>query len=205
MSIDFDYLAEVGEKLPYAGVRWGIGIDGQTLGIVAYALCNKGTVETLKDQPHVYQAVPEPIVFYAGVAEKMTVSAMVDLFDIIAQTIDRPGLTLVMEGALGDRETMVKQLNERHGVLLFKKSQGRYFDISEVIGSVADDQLTKRITLAPEFENRTERLMLDSEVGLIENGKKLSPIQAAHIWGLGYWSCVERRKKWSCGPGPQLW
>ena len=202
MNIDFSYLAELGPKFPRGGVRWGCAFDGQRLALVGYAVCTNGNHVPIRDEPGVYQAEKTPLIFYATTITGCSITRAVRVFDQIAQVTGLHGMSLVVKGSLGPREVFVRHLakHTQHRATLFAEGQGRYFDEVEVLGAVKDDQDEGVIRLADEFLERPERLMLDEEIGLIELNKPLTPLQEAHLYGLGQWSCKERRAKWTVGP-----
>ena len=76
----------------------------------------------------------------------------------------------------------------------------------EVLGAVADDRAEGVITLAPEFQPRPERVLLDEEIALVDPSKPFSPLQEAFIYGLGEWSCKRKRPKYKIGQANlRLW
>jgi hypothetical protein len=201
MNIDFDYLAEVGHAMPATGVRWGCSFDGQRLALVGYAICGTGRSVPGKD-PGVFVAEKAPTLFFATSLSGCPISRAVRTFDQIAEATGQMGLTLVMRGLLGRREVFARHLKQvgRHGLLLFNEGQGRWFDPAEVVAVVGEDKEEGLIRLAPEFEDRPERVLLDEEIGLIDLDSKLSPLQEAFVYGLGYWSAREKRPKYYVGP-----
>ena len=200
MNIDFEYLAEIGPLLPAAGVRWGCSFDGQRLALVGYAICDTGRSVLGKD-PGVYVRENAPMVFFATTLNGCPISRAVRTFDQITEVTGLMGLTLVMRGMLGRREVFARHLKQvgRHGLLLFNEGQGRWFEPEEVVAVVAEDKEEGMIRLAPEFEDRPERVLLDEEIGLIDLASKLSPLQEAFVYGLGYWSARESRPKYFGG------
>jgi hypothetical protein len=190
MNFDRQYLAEIGPLLPVASTRWGVAFDGQRLAMVEVG-------------PGAWKRDESPMVFWAAMFPGCTINRAVRLFDEIAHLTGLLGLTLVMRGNLGRYEVFVRHLHKldgRHGVRLFSQGGGRWFEDSEALAAVADDRFEGLIRIAPEFENRPERVMLDEEIGLIDPDSKLTLLQEAFVFGLGYWSCVERRPKFYVGP-----
>lgn len=200
MNIDFDYLASVGPCLPMTGGFWGCAFDGQRLALVSYALCKSDELEEIS--PRSYQNRITPMVFYAASLTGVSISRAVRIFDQICLATGEFGLALQMRGALGRNEVFVRHirsLNGRHAVNLFSEGQGRWFEESEVVAAVADDKEEGVIRLAPEFEDRPERLLLDEEIGLIDLDQKMTPLQEAFVYGLGEWSCKKQRAKYKVG------
>jgi hypothetical protein len=201
MQLDLDYLATIDQVAPLTGRRWGCSFDGQRLGLVGYALCKRD--QLVEVRPGFWEADVSPVVFYAGQFDGCSITRAVRIFDQITGVMGGVGLSLYIRGALGPREVFVrhlKTLGGRHGVKLFSEGQGRWFEPCEVIAAVGDDQGEGVIRLAGEFEGRPERVMLDEEMGLVDPDKKLTPVQEAFIYGLGAWSCKERRAKYHVGP-----
>lgn len=199
MTLDTGYLSEIAPLLPISGTRWGCSFDGQRMALVGYSLCvSDRHTET---ESGVWMKEETPVLFYASVFSDCTINRAVRMFDEMAAILGLSGLTLVFRGALGAREVFVRHVQRtgRHGIKLFNGTQGRWFKESEVLSAVADDKAEGVIRLAPEFENRPERVMLDEEIGLIDLDRRLSPLAEAFVFGLGYWSCVERRPKWQVG------
>lgn len=205
MKIDLDYLAEIATKVPSSGCRWGVSHDGQTLAMVGYAICDSGRLVTKKDRKTLFRE-QSPLVFYACNL-KATISQVLEIFDQVADVMGELGLTLHMEGGLGKRENFIRMIKQhgKHGVVLFREEGGKLWEISEVIGAVADDTEMGVIQWAPEFQNRTEQTVLMDEISSIESGERLTPMQAAHLWGLGYWCCLKQRQKFTIGAGPRMW
>jgi hypothetical protein len=204
-DLDFDYLKLVGKSIPAAtGARWGCAFDGQRLALVGYAICETGRRIPVKGRPLHSQAETGPKIFYAGEVSGVSISRAVLLFDRIAQACGLIGLTLRMEGAGGRNEVFYRHLkNEnRHAVAQFKASQGKYFEIADVLMAIRDDQATGLISLAPEFEGRPERVMLDEEVAAIDLDRKLTMLQSAFVYGLGHWSCLDQRARYAVGSVP---
>ena len=81
----------------------------------------------------------------------------------------------------------------------FSLRSRRHYDELEVLSAVNDDKVEGVIRLAPEFERRPERTLLDEEIGLIDLDGKMSPLQEAFIYGLGDWSCKKQRPKFQIG------
>lgn len=200
MIIDFDYLSSIGPNIPVSGSYWGCAFDGQRLGLVGYALCQSDRLREIS--PGTYENHLTPMVFYAVSMTGVSISRAVRLFDQIALNTGEIGLTLQMKGALGRNEVFVRHIRSlqgRHGVNLFTEGQGRWFKESEVLSAVADDREEGLIRLAPEFQEKTERVMLDEEIALIDLDQKLTPLQEAFLYGLGTWSCKSERKKYTVG------
>lgn len=200
MNIDYDYLTEIGRFIPNSGSRWGCSFDGQRLALVGYALCNTG--EHRETSPGMFEACLSPMVFFATAVSGVSMSRAVRVFDQIALSIGDEGLSLQMKGALGRREVFIRHLRSlggRHGVTLFSEGQGRWFEETEVITAVADDKEENLIRLAPEFQDRPERVLLDEEIALIDPRERMSPLQEAFVYGLGEWSCKTQRRKFHVG------
>ena len=107
------------------------------------------------------------------------------LFDRIASATGLMGLSLVMEGVNGSHDVFFRHLrkNSDHGVVQFKADQGKYFENSDVLMAVLDDQSTGLISLAPEFEGRPERVLMDEEMGVVDLDRKLTPLQGGvFVW-----------------------
>jgi len=207
-DLDFDYLNEIGHQLPSSGsVRWGISFDGQRLAIVGYAICQTGRTVGTKGREGHFEAELGPRIFYAGQVSGVSMTRAVLLFDRIASATGLMGLSLVMEGVNGSHDVFFRHLrkNSGHGVVQFKADQGKYFENSDVLMAVLDDQSTGLINLAPEFEGRPERVLLDEEMGAVDLDRKLTPLQGAFLFGLGWWSCKQKRQRWQVGAGPAFW
>lgn len=205
LNIDFDYLESIAGQIPPLGVRWGCSFDGQRLALVGYAVVQNGN-HIEGSSPGTYVAETTPMIFFATATTGCSMSRAVRILDQIASTIGHIGLTLVMKGGLGRNEVFVRHLKKigRHGTILFSEGQGRWFEEIEVMGAVADDRDEGVIRIAPEFEDRPERQLLNESIKLSEVGK-LEPLQEAFVYGLGEWSCKERRRKYHIGAGPRIW
>jgi hypothetical protein len=207
MQLDLEYLAAIDRVAPLSGRRWGCSFDGQRLGLVGYALCKSDQLVEIK--PGVWGDEMTPIVFYAGHFDGCSITRSVRIFDQISEVMGGVGLGLYMRGALGPREVFVrhlKTLKGRHSVRLFSEGQGRWFEPVEVIAAVSDDKDEGVIRLADEFKNRPERVMLDEEMGLVDPDSRFTPVQEAFLYGLGSWSCKERRAKYHVGESNiRLW
>lgn len=208
MNVDTDYLTSLQEKLPLSGVHWGCSFDGQRLALVGYTMIKTGEYSPINNTNNL-EAVTAPIIFYAGMFSGMSISRSVRLFDTIAEACGLLGLGLIFKGQLGRNEVFIRHLRTlggRHGVRLFHEGQGRHFDEVEVLSAVNDDKVEGVIRLAPEFERRPERTLLDEEIGLIDLDGKMSPLQEAFIYGLGEWCCKKQRPKFHIGALPfRMW
>lgn len=208
MNIDFDYLKTVPKEHPHASsVRWGCSFDGRQLALVGYILEPNGRF--LPRKKRFTELIPEQdaIVFFATVVPGCTITRAVKVLDSIADALTMNGLTVYVEGALGRNEVFLRHLKKhtRHEAKLFRESSGKWFQQVEVIAAVADDKSEDRIKMSPVFEPRPERVLLDEAIGVIEEEKKMAPLQDAFVYGLGYWSCKENRQKFQLGRGPAFW
>ena len=207
MNIDFDYLATMPAVHPRASsIRWGCSFDGRQMALVGYVTEPNGDYSRGK-RPMELIAEENAVVFYSTLLPGCTITRAVKVLDSIAGAIGIKGLTLYVEGALGRNEVFIRHINREtaHTVKLFKENQGRWYDQVEVIAGIADDQETGRIVVSPEFTERPEKVLLDEATGVIEEEKRMNPLQSAFVYGLGYWSCKERRKKYQMGQGPAFW
>ncbi len=201
MNVDTEYLNSIQEKLPLSGVHWGCSFDGQRLVMVGYTMIKTGEYKRVGNGTGL-DPITNPIVFYAGMFSGMSISRSVRLFDAISEACGLVGLGLIFRGQLGRNEVFIRHLRTlegRHGVRLFSEGQGRHYDEIEVLSAVNDDKVEGVIRLAPEFERRPERTLLDEEIGLIDLDRKLSPLQEAFIYGLGEWCCKRKRPKYRVG------
>lgn len=199
-EIDFDYLRSVSKLFP-ADVRWGVGFDGQRLGIVGYAMVQDGHKKQ-KRNPSVFEPLLRPMVFYAVEMSDVSIRRSLMVFDTIASSTGLRSLNLLTEGEGGAADVFTTQIRKttNHKVRQFKSTgQGRYFSVEQVVISVRDDMVDGQIKLAPEFEARPERVLLDEELAVTEPGKRLTVLQAAYSFGLGFWSCLDQRKPFAVG------
>ena len=195
MKLDFSYLQTIAPYIPPSGARWGCSFDGQRLALVGYCLCDRS--DAVESSAGYFEREQSPMIFYAAVLTGVSMARAVRTFDQIAAATGTIGLTICLKGALGPREVFVRHLKKHtsnHGVILFTQGPGRWFEESEVVAAVADDRSEGVIRLAPQFEPLTERILLDEEIALIEPDRKLTPLQEAFIYGLGHWSCGQRKK-----------
>ena len=208
MNIDSAYLQSLQPKLPLTGVHWGCCFDGQRLALVGYTMVTTGDHQRIGNTKYL-EPVKAPIIFYAAMLPAMSISRSVRAFDTIAEACGLLGLGLIFKGQLGRNEVFIRHLRTlsgRHGVRLFHEGQGRHFDEVEVLSAVNDDKVEGVIQLAPEFERRPERTLLDEEIGLIDLDGKMSPLQEAFIYGLGEWCCKKQRPKFRVGQTPfRMW
>ena len=204
--IDLDYLASIPEVHPYPkAIRWGCSFDGRQLALVGYILEPNGNHVQIGNTL-MLESELDAVVFFAATIPGCTITRAVKVFDQIAQAFKLDFLSLFIEGSLGRAEVFVRHLknHSNHQVKLFREGQGKWFQPVEVMAAVADDQDEGRIKLSPSFQDRSEKVLLDEATGMIEE-RMMSPLQDAFVYGLGYWACRERRKKYKIGPGPQFW
>ncbi len=207
MNIDYDYLATIPDLHPRAtSVRWGCTFDGRQMALVGYLTEGNGEWNRVKGSMEVRQG-DEVVVFYAALLPGCTITRAGRVLDGISRALKVNSLNLYMEGTLGRNEVFLRALKKgtNHKVKLFREGAGIWFDQIEVIASIADDQETGQITVAPEFKSRPERVLLDEATGVIEEDVRMSPLQSAFVYGVGYWSCREQRKKFAMGAGPRFW
>ena len=207
MNIDLDYLATIPKAHPNAtSVRWGCAFDGRQMALVGYLTEPNGNWNKIDSSFNLVQD-DQAVVFYSVLIPGCTITRAVAVLDAISRAITVRGLTLYVEGTLGRNEVFIRRLHRTtaHRVKLFREAQGLWFDQVEVIAGIADDQDTGQIQLSPAFKNRPEKVLLDEATGVIEDDVKMNPLQSAFIYGLGHWSCKERRRKFSMGRGPRFW
>ena len=198
-NIDFEYLRAFLRRCQYERLR-GCSFDGRGWLWLAF-LGGTGEYEKRKNSTYL-DPVTAPIVFYAGSFTGVSISRAVRMFDQITEACGLLGLGLIFKGSLGRNEIFIRHLRTlggRHGVKLFTEGQGRHYDEMEVLAAVNDDKVEGVIRLAPEFEKRPERTLLDEEIGLIDLDGKMSPLQEAFIYGLGEWCCKKQRPKFRIG------
>ena len=199
-AIDFDYLASIPEAHPNpSSIRWGCSFDGRQLALVGYILEPNGNWVHVGNTRNL-EAELDAVVFFAATVPGCTITRAVKVFDQVAAALKLGSLTLYTEGALGRTEVFVRHIKKHsnHEVKLFRENQGKWFQAVEVMAAVADDQSEGRIKLSPSFGARPEKNLLDEATGVIEE-KLMNPLQEAFVYGLGYWSCRERRKKYFVG------
>jgi hypothetical protein len=157
MEIDFDYLTEIGPKIPLSGCRWGCSFDGQRIGLIGYSIANSGRVNSDVHSRDYLKPELSPIIFYAASLTGMSISRSIRAFDQIAQATGQMGLSLVFRGELGRNEIFIRHIrtiNSWHSVRLFSEGSGRWYEAGEVLAAVVDDRDERVISLAPEFETR---------------------------------------------------
>ena len=203
IMIDTEYLASIPKAHPTpVEVRWGCSFDGRQLALVGFILEPNGNYIPMSKNSN--QLIPETdaVVFYASTLPGCTISRAVNVFDELRSVLGGCEMKLYFEGALGRTEVFIRHLRRHtsHKVRLFRDGQGKWFDPVEVMASVADDQEMGRIKMSPSFEERPERVLLDESTAVIEE-RVMSPLQSAFVYGLGYWACRERRKKFTTGVG----
>ena len=207
MNIDLSYLGTIPQAHPTASaIRWGCSFDGRQLALVGYLLEPNGDYVPVKKGSMGLKPAMDAVVFFATLIPGCTITRAVRVLDQIASELNLRGLEVFVEGALGRSEVFVRHLrnHSNHEVRLFRENQGKWFQAVEVMAAVADDQAEGRIKLSDSFVGRPEKVLLDEATSLIEE-KLLNPLQDAFVYGLGYWSCRDRRKKYSVGIGPRVW
>lgn len=209
MIIDFDYLSSISRTVPFKGTMFGCSFDGQRLALVGYSLVNTGEFEPIERGSNQLKAVQAPKIFFATYLEQITITRAMRVFDQIGGCLGTSSLALVVRGTNGRNDVFLRHLRAHgsgHSAKLFTEGQGRHYEALEVLGAVADDRAEGVITLAPEFQPRPERVLLDEEIALVDPSKPFSPLQEAFIYGLGEWSCKRKRPKYKIGQANlRLW
>lgn len=201
ISIDTDYLASIPEAHPKPKeIRWGCSFDGRQLALVGFILEPNGNYIPMSRNSNQLVADTDAIVFYASTFPGCTISRAVNVIDEVRSVLGGCDMNLFFEGALGRTEVFIRHLrmHTSHKTRLFREGQGKWYEPVEVMASVADDQEMGRIRMSPLFVDRPERVLLDESMAVIEE-RVMSPLQSAFVYGLGYWACRERRKKFATG------
>lgn len=204
--IDLSYLDD--QLAP--NLRVGVSFDGQRVGIVAYSLSRSlglfpEYVEHAQTGRKIRVGLVEeyaPEVFAAYQSEDCHLGKMMEILRQLCYHSKGENLVLI-EGQEVGRSFLSMELKKAvlpAKVKEFRKTSGRRYTLEEVIAAVLTDIRSEDIRMWPQFEERPERIDLKATLEAIEPREtRITPLQEAFLYGLGFWSCVERRAKYRTG------
>lgn len=186
-----EYLSAIAGKQPNGW--FGIGFDGERLGVVAYSL-----VDSVIDGENQQVA----LVWYADRFENCGMSKAMRTLDQLAGAAFNCPISQVPIIAKGQKKglwTFRREAEKNFGAKIIefeKKSYGR-FTPEEVVMSVKDDISEGLIRPAPEFKGRPEFEDLNASLRNLKLTDDLDVVAEAAIYGFGLWSASGRRNKYA--------
>ena len=190
-----NYLSSICGKQPNS--RYCIGFDGERLGVIAFSVI---------DAVISHQMEKVAYVWFADRYENVGMSRSLDLLGDLSRIGLGTAISQTSIYAKGQRFgvwSFAKQARKNHDVKVIefeKKSQG-HWSSEEIIMAVKDDMSEGLILPAPEFKGRPEYENLNATLRNLKLTPNLDVLAEAAVYGLGYWSTIERRQKYKLGRG----
>lgn len=194
-----NYLDEIRGKQPNS--RFAIGFDGERLGVIGYSLVGVTVGGDRLDGAYVW---------FADRYENVGMNQAFELLGELTRIgigVEVQEVPIYAKGQKASKWTFTEEAKKEYGIKVTefeKKSYGRW-SVEEIVISVKDDMSQGLIAPAPEFRGRPEYETLNATLRNLKLTKDLDVLAEAAIYGLGYFSALERRKKWKIGNGPRLW
>ena len=194
-----NYLNSICGKQP--NTRYCIGFDGERLGVIAFSLIDVILNNERQKSAYVWFADK-----YEGVGMNRSLDILSELSWIgLGQPIKNT--PIYAKGQRSGVWAFQREARKNYGVKLIefeKKSYGRWSP-EEVVMAVKDDINENVIQPAPDFRGRPEYETLNATLRNLKLSTDLDVLAEAAIYGLGYWSALERRGKYTVGRGPRVY
>ena len=194
-----NYLDTVRGKQPNA--RFCIGFDGERLGLIAYSLIDEIVEKKLQKTAYVWFAER-----YEGVGMRRSFDLLEDL---AFNGMDKPlkEISIYAKGQRRGQWTFSVEAKRKHDIKIneFEKKAFGAWNGNEVAMTVKDDMSRDIIKAAPEFIGRPEYEQLNAVLRNLKMEANLDVLAEAAVYGLGYFSALESRRKYAVGIGPKVW
>ena len=168
---------------------FGFALEGSSLGMVGYTILP-------------WHQTPQ--IFWSHYEERIDMDSAVAFARYMLNLAHSP--KLIIEGARSvnliakELTPVIRTSYTRPELIQFARTSGGYYKLEEVMLAVLTDIRSERISTLECFKDRPEREVLMSHLASIEaREEKLTALQQAFIYGLGYWSCAVKRPKYGSG------
>ena len=180
--------------MPFDSSVAGFAADGMAVGIVVYTLTGDLGHERVGNT-NMLRPVYGPEICWSYYSEKGHLTS-------IGQLLGGLTKTLIVPAAAHGKSVYTREV-ERQGrgtkVIEFDQA-ARHYTTEEVLSLVLDDIRTERIRVRPEYEGSRQHEELKSHLSAIEaKDNRMTALQRAFLYGLGWWSAVKQRPKYHCG------